>query len=326
MRIRHSGFAGLALLSLAVGCGGSSSSSASPKATSQRPSASSPAPAKPDIDVALRTGDAPQNPYVAYGSLWVAAHHTKDVLRLDLTTGKILARIKTGAVEPGGIIAGHGLVWVVNYGAGRLLVGIDPHSNKIVRRTKLPGESCCQPAVLGSTVWVAAGGPDAPVVVGVDARSGRIVKHISGIDGPIVVDGQLWASRDGDTVVVNPRSGDVTSTSAFGTVLWDSPPVDGLAWGMQDGAAVGLAPDGHVARTVLDQDDYQLSYSEGMAITSGPTVWAVSEISLWRIDPGAKAAVLATGLDRDIHSIAGDGNGGVWVADFDGARMQHFPA
>lgn len=326
MQVRLSGFAGLALLSLVVGCGGSTSSSAGHESSASPPSASSPAPVKPDIDVALHPNDAPQNPYVAYGSLWVAAHHSQAVLRLDLATGKTLARIKTGAVEPGGITAGHGLVWVTHYGTGRLLIGIDPTNNKIVRRTKLPGESCCKPAVLGSTVWVAAGNPDKPAIVGVDARTGRIVKHISGVDGPVVVGGQLWASRDGDTVIVNPRDGSVTTTEGFGTVVWESPTVDGLTWGMQDGAAAGLASDGTVARTVLGQGDLQLSYTEGMAITSAQTVWAVSEISLWRIDSGAKSAVLAAGLDRDIHSIAGDGKGGVWVAMADASRMQHFPA
>jgi len=326
MSVKLSGLAGLALLSLAVGCGGSSSSPASPGSSSPRASASAPAPVKPDLDVALKPNDAPQNPYVAFGSLWVAAHHSEAVLRLDLATGKTLARIKTGAVEPGGITAGHGLVWVTHYGTGRLLIGIDPTTNAIVRRTKLPGESCCQPAVLGSTVWVAAGHPDAPALVGVDVRTGRIVKHISGIDGPVVVGGQLWASNAGNTVIVDPRDGTVTPTAAIGTVLWASPTVDGLTWGMHDGAASGLASDGSVARTVLGQGDLKLSYTEGMAITSAQTVWAVSEISLWRIDSGAKSAVLAAGLDRDIHSIAGDGKGGVWVALFDASRMQHFPA
>jgi hypothetical protein len=248
------------------------------------------------------------------------------VLRLDLATGKVLARINTGAAEPGAITAGHGLVWVTHYGAGHLLVGIDPHSNTIVRRTKLPGESCCQPAVLGSTVWVAAGSEDAPAIVGVNARTGRIVRTLSGMDGPVVVNGQLWASMNGDTVIVNPRDGNVTTTAAQGTVLWQSPSVAGLAWGMQDGAAVGMTSDGTVARTVIAPGGLKLSYTEGMAITSGQTVWVVSEISLWRIDSGAKTAVLAAKLPRDVHSITGDGKGGVWMALFFNSRMQHFPA
>ena len=319
------GLATLALLVLVVGCGGASSTSADPKPSSPHPTAKSAAPAKPDIDVALRSRDAPQNPYVAYGSLWVAAHHTKAVLRLDLATGKTIARIKTGAVEPGGITAGSGLLWVTHYGPGRLLIGIDPDTNRIVRRTKLPGDSCCQPAVLGSTVWVTAGVPEA-TVLGVSARSGHIIRRISGIDGPVVVDGHLWATKNGGMVIVNPRTGGLTTTSTYGAALAESAPIDGLVYAMQQGAAAGLATDGHVARTVSAPDGLQLSYSEGMAITSGETVWVVSEISLWRIDPGAKTAVLATSLDRDIHSIAGDGRGGVWVALFDAARMQHYPA
>src|ERR1043165_2069534 len=126
MSVKLSGFAGLALLSLAVGCGGSSSPPSHADSPSPRASTSTPAPVKPDIDVALKTNDAPQNPYVAFGSLWVAAHHAKAVLRLDETTGKTVARIRTGAVEPGGIAAGDGLLWVTHYATGRLLIGIDP--------------------------------------------------------------------------------------------------------------------------------------------------------------------------------------------------------
>src|SRR3954464_2659356 len=112
MRLGVRNVAVVLLLSSAAACGGSSSSPVGSDSPSVGPSATSPVPVKPDIDVALGADDAPQNPYVAYGSLWVAAHHTKAVLRLDLTSGKTIARIKTGAVEPGGITAGHGLVWV----------------------------------------------------------------------------------------------------------------------------------------------------------------------------------------------------------------------
>src|SRR4051812_40977060 len=114
MRLKAGCVAVVLLFSMAAACGGSSSPDDA-QSSSPHPSASSPAPLKPDIDVALRTNDAPQNPYMAFGSLWVAAHHAEAVLRLDPGTGKTIARIDTGATEPGGITAGHGLVWVTHY-------------------------------------------------------------------------------------------------------------------------------------------------------------------------------------------------------------------
>jgi sugar lactone lactonase YvrE len=259
--------------------------------------------------------------------LWVAAHHANVVVRLDITTGKTLARIKTGAVEPGGITSGAGLVWVSHYGSGRLLVGIDPKTNKIVQRTKLPGETCCQPAVLGSTVWIAAGGPDRAQIVGVNTHTGRIVKFIGAIDGPVVVDGHLWASQDGVPVIVDPKTGRLTVSTSAGAVLWASPTIDGLFYAMRNGELDGIDAAGNVQRTVLGPAGAKLAYTEGMAVTSGDTVWAVDGTSsLWRIDAGAKTAVLAAHIPHDTLSIAGDGKGGVWVALFDVARMQHFSA
>ena len=311
------------LLAATTACGGAAPA-ATPSATSAPPVA---APvAKPDVDVTLDDDDAPQNPYVAFGSLWVAAHHASAVVRLDLATGKQLARIPTGAAEPGGITAGAGLVWVTHYGSAQSVVGIDPRTNKVVRRFKLPGESCCQPAVLGSTIWVAAGGPDSPAIVGLAASNGHLVRRIDGVDGPVVVGAALWASQQGVPAIVDPSTGSITPTMApRGAVMWASPPADGLTWVTREGVALGLSADGSVTRTVMAPGGLKLTVLEGMAVTSGSTVWvADGETTLWRIDPGATEAVKAVTLQRDTLSISGDGTGGVWVALFDKARVQHF--
>ena len=314
------------MVGTAVACGGSTAPTT--LGASPSPSATAAASARPDVDVALRAGDAPENPYAAFGSLWVVAHHARTVVRVDLASGRTIARIKTGAEEPGGITAGAGLLWVVHYGAGRTLVGIDPDTNKIVRRTKLPGESCCQPAVLGSTVWVTGGGEGSPAIVGVDARTGKLGRRIDGVDGPVVQGTTLWASREGRPVIVNASTGAVTETSApAGSVMWASPQVDGLTWVTQNGAAVGFGADGGVKRNVLGPGNAKLTYTEGMAVTSGNIVWVVDGTSsLWRIDSGAETAVLAAHIAHDTLSIAGDGSGGVWVTLFDAARLQHFRA
>jgi streptogramin lyase len=201
------------LLSTITACGGASRAAhPAPSSTSAVPVAAPDA--KPDIDVALADEDAPQSPYAAFGSLWVAAHHSTVVVRLDLATGKKLARITTGVAQPGGITAGAGLVWVTHYGSGQVLVGIDPRTNTVVRRFKLPGESCCQPAVLGSTVWVAAGSEERPAIVGLAASDGHLVRRVDGVDGPVVVGTALWASQQGTPVIVDPRTGAITPSNA----------------------------------------------------------------------------------------------------------------
>jgi hypothetical protein len=220
------------------------------------------------------------------------------------------------------------LVWVTHYGPGRTLVGIDPRTNKVVRRFKLPDNSCCQPAVLGSTVWVAVGAEDRPALLGLAVSDGHVVRRVEGVYEPVVVGSTLWASREGTPVIVEPRTGAITETKAPDSVVWAaSPPADGLTWVTSDGAAVGLAADGTVSRTVMAPGGLKLTVLDGMAVTSGRTVWvADGETTLWRIDPGAKEAVKAVILPRDTQTIAGDGKGGVWVALFGEAHVEHFAA
>jgi sugar lactone lactonase YvrE len=315
------------MLATTTACGGAAPA-ATPSTAATSAAATAAPDAKPDFDVALDEGDAPQNPYVAFGSVWVAAHHATYVIRIDLATGKKLARIPTGSSQPGGITAGAGLVWVTHYGSAQSLVGIDPLTNKVVRRFKLPGESCCQPAVLGSTVWVAAGGEDRPAIIGFAVTDGHVVRRVDGVDGPVVVGAALWASQQGLPVIVDPRSGAITETKApRGAVIWASPPADGMTWVTREGAALGLSADGTVTRTVMAPGGAKLTVLEGMAVTSGRTVWvADGESTLWRIDPDAVAAVKAVTLPRDTASIAGDGKGGVWVALFGKAHVLHFAA
>jgi hypothetical protein len=319
-------------LVLAVAACGGSSPSGSPS-KSPAPSATASATAltpdtPPDIDVALQEGDAPENPYVAFGSLWVVAHHAAAVVRLDLVTGRKLARIPTGWSQPGGIIASGDLLWVTHYNTDAGLVAIDPRTNKVVRRVKLPGESCCQPAVLGSTIWVSSYANDAPAILAVDARTGRIGRRVDGVDGPVVVGGKLWAMKEGVPMVVDPLTGSLASTPTTANIfLTPSPALDGLTWATLGGNAVGLGADGGTRRTVTGPGGARMMYLEGMAVTSADTVWvADGESVVWRIDPGATEAVRAVQVHRDTVSISGDGKGGVWVALFGVDRMQHFAA
>lgn len=326
MRRHSSLLVSLALVGALAGCG---SSSKAPAKAAASPRATAAPTAQPDVDVALTADDAPQNPFLAFGSVWVAAHHAKSVVRLDPATGATIARITTGGDQPGAMAAGAGLLWVTHYGATRLLVGIDPKSNAVVHSYRLPGESCCEVAVTGRTVWVTAAEGDKPTVVGVDAVNGRVGKRFAGADGPLVVGAQLWVTHDGKRAVADPASGTITPTAIpAGVALLSGVAADGLIWGTSGGgAALGLSPDGVVRRTVLGPGGKRLFYGDGGSATpSGKTAWITDgSTKLWRIRSASAPLELVAILPADrAVSMTGDGTGGVWVALFSGGRLLHY--
>jgi hypothetical protein len=304
-----------------TGCGGPAGSPTA--AGSPSPSAL----ATPDVDVALTAGDAPENPLLAFDSVWVVAHHARAVVRLS-RSGAVLARIDTAAEEPGGMVAGAGLVWVTHYGPGRLLVAIDPKTNKVVHRYPLAGDSCCEPAVLGRTVWVTSSADGAPAVLGIDTTTGRTVKRLDGAEGPMVVGSQLWVVHDGQWEVADVTTGTFTPTAIPPGIDVRLPqPAAGLIWGMRAGAAVGLTPTGTVQQTIRGAKGARLYYGEdGVAKPSGDVAWVTDSMAkLWRIDPGAKDVRLVATFPSDrALSMIGDGTGGVWVAVFNQSRVVHY--
>lgn len=322
MAARH-GWVAAALL-VATACGGASSP------TTPRAAATSPAAAmtSPDLSVTLPAGDAPINPLVADGSVWVAAHHAAAVVRIDAATGKVLARIAT-ADQPGGGAAGAGLVWFTHYGASHLMVAIDPATNSVVRRIALPGESCCAPAVLDGAVWVTAGGADSPAVVAVDARTGRVGTRIERADGPVTVGTALWVSHDGQRAVVDPGTG--TTTPSFvppGVGAATGVAADGLVWGTRAGSLVGISPDGSVGRRITGPKEGRLFYGDdATALPSADEVWLTDgSANLWRLSPGADLRLVATFPGQQAVSLAGDGKGGVWAVLFTAGTVLHFAA
>jgi len=319
-----------AVLTLAA-CGrsGSTSASAGNSSNSSSPSPSgslAPKLMQPDHVVSLEAGDAPQNPYAAFGALWIAAHHSGTVIRLDLLTGGHVVRIATGTA-PGGITAGAGRVWATHYTPdGKLLVGINPVTNRVALKVSLPGESCCQPAVLGSMVWVTAADGSNARIAGVNATSGRITMLIAHVDNPVVVQNQLWAWQDGAPRMVDPTSGAITAPTTPGLLLPATGPAQGLSWTWSEGTAVGIDATHTARRTMKAQDGGPLGADDGSVVTSGQTVWATNgESILWRIDAASSTAVdTYESGDAGTLTIAGDGRGGVWLCESDRDRVLHF--
>jgi streptogramin lyase len=87
---------------------------------------------------------------VADGSLWVTQYDIARLLRIDLKTGKVVARVDVHG-SPGGVISAAGAVWVHDWERGRLLK-VDPHTNQIVKTVKV-GTNNSDLAFAAGAVW-----------------------------------------------------------------------------------------------------------------------------------------------------------------------------
>ena len=86
----------------------------------------------------------------ANGSLWVTQYDIARLLRVDLKTGKIAARIDVGG-SPGGVIATAGAVWVHDWERGRLLK-IDPRTDRVVTAREV-GTNNSDIAFAAGSIW-----------------------------------------------------------------------------------------------------------------------------------------------------------------------------
>jgi streptogramin lyase len=91
---------------------------------------------------------------VALGSLWIGDEVYSELIRLDLATGKVIARLKVPAADPDdpafGPVAGAHSLWLVDGNLANGILRVDPATNQVVR---LAGPTSVS---LGLTAVVAA--------------------------------------------------------------------------------------------------------------------------------------------------------------------------
>jgi hypothetical protein len=235
------------------------------------------------------------------GALWVAQSGAR-LLRVDSRSGRVVATLALGGV--GSPAVGAGGVWAVccrrgtntRHPAGSL-VRVDPGSNRVVARVRLPG----LPTAVGagqSGVWVTgAGGP----VWRVDPANGRVVATIrvpgglGGLphEGPAGEGGEVLVGLDA-VWVANPAGGQVLRVDPARNRLVGGEPVDGpslVVAGGQVWATNGtslLALGGQARQVSLaelsrqDVDEGEPPVSD-LAASPG-AVWVGGPEGLFRID------------------------------------------
>jgi DNA-binding SARP family transcriptional activator/ABC-type transport system substrate-binding protein/streptogramin lyase len=146
---------------------------------------------------------------VADGSVWVGHGGFNPgawVERIDPATGRVQHRFSILGGEATALAYGNGALWVASAPAGELRK-IDPQTNSIVAKIRLPQGICCV-AAGGGYVWAAVN-PDATVwKLSKDGSVLTTIKLPSRIDSLAYRDGGLWVAdgESGSVIKIDPTT------------------------------------------------------------------------------------------------------------------------
>lgn len=153
----------------------------------------------------ISVGGGPLRMAAGFGSLWVASHRAASLVRIDPSTNRVLATIRTGTESCGEPAIGLARVWISGCGPGPL-VAVDPKTNKVVARANY--ESSLVMAVADGKIW--AGDPLDPATLHPTA-------HIHADAGDVVAGARsIWFMEETLVKRVDPGTGQVTHTYRAG--------------------------------------------------------------------------------------------------------------
>ncbi len=226
-----------------------------------------------------------------FGSLWLAVcTHPGALVRLDPTSGKVLARIALPdleVMEEGSVASGEGFVWVVTLGRERTVVKVDPTTDTVVAR--LPVEVGVAAARAGEgALWLT--NPQDGVLTRRNVATSALEATIPTGKGArffAVGLGAVWVQNnvDGTVTRVDPATNRVVTT-----ITVDSGPVQG-----------------------------------GDLAVGGGFVWArVSDALVAKIDPATNTVVARYGPKSGSGSVAADADA-VWISAHDVDLVYRLP-
>jgi streptogramin lyase len=321
----------LILLLVALFCVACSSSASEEPSPSASGSAATPTPiASP---MATVTGDhsalvidlgldaAPIDAVVAFGSVWVANHHSDNVVRIDPTTGAEEARIAfTDGTGPAWFTVSDDGVWVTRQnhaGAAR----IDPEANELdpIQAGALP--PCGPPAIAGGALWYFA--CDTGQMARIDLATGEAIQiDAAELSNPISVNdvlyavgpeglmrlnddettwtliggccglpfgyagGTIWLIDQDQVVRVDPATGQVTATIPLDAAGMMGAGSDVVWFTPREGNSGPLQQVRIADNAILEP--LQTSHSPTVVRVDGSTLWVTDfgNSELWRVDLG----------------------------------------
>jgi peptide/nickel transport system substrate-binding protein len=259
--------------------------------------------------VALRA--APSDMVAGFGSLWVTEALAGDVVRIDSTAHRVLARIPLGA-GPSRIVAGGGAVWVLDR-VNRTVSSIDPATDTVAQ-TIAVGGGASDVAFDAGSLWV------------LDRRDGTVSRldpgtglrqATVGIGGNpsslTTIGGDLWVTDDELGVVqrIDPRRAAVTQTVRVGGAPAAIAATNAGTWVVD-----------RLAATVSRVSFHDRMAASPVGVGGAPSTLAIAGGNLWvgderhgivlGLDPRTMSIVTRVHLGGGISSLATDH--GLWVA------------
>ena len=255
----------------------------------------------------LSLGDdaAPIDIIFAFDSIWIANHHSSNVMRLDPTTMAVQATIPIGG-GPGWFAATEDSLWVSRQ-MTRGVARIDPATNTAEGRA---GDyaACGRPAYAFGSVWQPA--CDAHQVIRVDPVTYEAVNVPLGNGNSVVFTGtELIAGGSTGLFSIDPSSG--TSTPIGGPAGWAIGYADGTVWVAGDSSLYRVRPsDGKVLATLPIG-------GAGMLVTSGDRAWIGREApDLVEVDLTTNAVVRTISV-QPWPASAVEVDGSLWITNFE---------
>jgi hypothetical protein len=161
----------------------------------------------------------------------------------------VTARIQTGAIDVCSIVAAGERLWVSSTEL-RSLIAVDPRSNSVVGRVRLPGHAC-KLEVAADLLWALLAREG--LLVGLDPRTGRVVRRVRTEEtchwGFAATDDALWlAEYVGGSAYVSKRSTRTGATMARRRLTSGGEPcavtlAGGSTWFGTNDRALRLDPD-----------------------------------------------------------------------------------
>jgi DNA-binding beta-propeller fold protein YncE len=161
---------------------------------------------------------------IDFGALWVVNCRTKALVRVDLSTARVVAEIPTGVADPTGelsVATGASSVWLLT-DAGGVLSRIDPATNRVSARIAVLPHSYA--AVFGyGSVWISttgrAGAHEAGSVQRIEPATNRVAATIRVGPTPRFLaagEGGVWTLNQGDGTVsrIDPATNTLVATIA----------------------------------------------------------------------------------------------------------------
>lgn len=277
----------------------------------------------------LSVSNAPLGLLALPGAVWVAAHHSDSVYRIDTASNTIVAHVVVapaqGGEQPGRMTFGDGTLFAENY-SGNAVSLIDPSLNTPKSIIHAPLENCCWPSYGAGSLWLlefsspSAQSPDRFVRLD---PSGHVLMtmEVSDAIGLTFGAGSVWGSSGGQVFRFDPNTNQVVAH-----VATDAAPI---AFGA--GSVWGLSADG---RKLIRIDPATNSVSAtirlpaaGSVITATDSAVWVTEgpqdspgSHLWKINPATNqlvGQVTLGGLPSALDDVAVGDDGDVWVSEFD---------